>query len=109
MLDWLLALTLVAAAPAPRPHEVDFPIPSPAACDEQFKAFDGNKDGVMSFKEYVDGRWSQLRFVQAPTEAQIRMHKRRYSEQATWADANKDGTLSRAEHRKLCQSGLDGP
>ncbi len=110
MLDLLLALTLVvASAGAPADPKAEFPTPSPTACDKQFSEFDGNRDGALSVKEYVEGRWGQLRFASVPSEADIRMHKRRYTEQAAWADANKDGKLSRAEHRKLCQSGLDGP
>ena len=68
MLDLLLAM-VIAAAPAPPPgaEPVDFPTPAPGVCDKLFSQYDANKDGLLSYKEYADGCWGQLRFAMAPT------------------------------------------
>lgn len=109
MFGCLLVLA-VAAAPAPAPRAVfDFPTPSPADCERLFVAYDVDHNGTLTYKEYADGQWGQLRFAMAPTEAQIRMHMKRYMAQAAVADTNHNGTITRAEHQAFCQSGRSQP
>lgn len=111
----LLTALLLSAAPAiaketppaapPGAERVEFEIPGPsdADCAAQFKRYDANRDGALSYAEYVNGRWGQIRFVQAPSEAEVRSFKHRYEFTARNADKNRDGKLSPAEHRVACK------
>lgn len=105
MIGCLLVLAVAAASPPGGDGIPDFPTPSPVECERWFVQYDADRSGFLSYKEYTDGQWGQLRFAMAPTEAQIRGHKQGYMAQAAVADTNKDRKLSRAEHRAWCQSG----
>ena len=108
------ALSALAVAPAgatePKPGSVPATMPtvSPAVCDKRFVEFDANRDGKLSYKDFADGRFGQLRFAVAPSEAEVRGFKDRYTRLARAADANRDGWLTLLEHRAQCQR-YDGP
>lgn len=98
------AETGTAAKPAPvasaRPAAATSPTPG---CDADFSAFNVTKDVYLSAKEYVDGRWSKVRFIKAPTEAEEKAMKDGFSQEHKAADANGDGKLSLEEFRTTCR------
>lgn len=98
------AQTGTAAKPAPvataQPTSATSPTPG---CDADFSAFNITKDVFLSAKEYVDGRWGQVRFIKAPTEAEEKAMKDGFSEEHRAADANGDGKLSLDEFRTTCR------
>lgn len=98
------AQTGTAAKPAPVPTAQPTSATSPTpGCDADFSAFNITKDVFLSAKEYVDGRWGQVRFIKAPTEAEEKAMKDGFSEEHRAADANGDGKLSLDEFRTTCR------
>ena len=51
---------------------VELPTMPPDACDKQFAEFDADRNGKLSYAEYADGRFGQLRFASAPTEREVK-------------------------------------
>lgn len=88
---------------AAQPASVATPRPATPGCDADFAAFNITKDVYLSDKEYVDGRWSQVRFVKAPTEAEEAAMKDGFRQEARAADADGDGKLSLEEFRTTCR------
>jgi hypothetical protein len=91
--------TGTAAQPAP----VVSAQPATPGCDADFSAFNVTKDTFLSADEYVDGRWGQVRFVKAPTEAEEKAMKDGFRQEHRTADANGDGKLSLDEFRTTCR------
>jgi hypothetical protein len=83
-----------------RPAAATSPTPG---CDADFSAFNITKDTFLSAKEYVDGRWGQVRFIKAPTEAEEKAMKDGFGQEHKAADANGDGKLSLEEFRTTCR------
>ena len=93
-------------APAAQREKAALPQRSAQDCDAQFKLFDANQDGKLTYAEYAQASFDDLRFVRAPTPQEVARHKRQFAAAARAADANQDGWLTLREHRTGCQSGL---
>jgi hypothetical protein len=106
----LLALSLIAgcgggtppADPNALPAETEPVVTATPACDANFKAYDKNADGVMSYDEYIDGEYGKLRFVRAPSEAEVLEMKSLMKQEAEDADQDKNGSVSREEYMDYC-------
>jgi Ca2+-binding EF-hand superfamily protein len=72
------------------------PMPAPD-CESRVKAYDPDADGTISFNDYADARYAELRFVKAPTDDEIRKLKEGFLVDAKKLDVNADGVLSYAE------------
>lgn len=100
-----------AAAPGPRrppsaAEEAPMPGISQAECDKRFAEFDANRDGTLTYQEFANGRFGQLRFAMAPSEREVKGFIAQYTASARKADVNRDGRLTRREHLATC---ADGP
>jgi hypothetical protein len=89
-----------ATAASPRPAAASAPTPG---CDADFSAFNITKDTFLSYDEYVDGRYGQVRFIKAPTEAEEIAMKDGFRQEARAADTNGDNRLSLEEFRTTCR------
>jgi Ca2+-binding EF-hand superfamily protein len=72
------------------------------SCEKEFASFDVNGDGFVSYEEYVNGKWGQLRFVKAPTADEEAKTKAGFKADASKLDGNQDGKLSFEEYAKGC-------
>ena len=90
----------VAPASTPAPEAAATPS---AACLADFDAFNVDKDTMLSYDEYVDGRWGQVRFIQAPTPAEEAGMKEGFRADAKKADHDGDGRLTRTEFGTTCR------
>jgi Ca2+-binding EF-hand superfamily protein len=68
-----------------------------ATAKAEIKRFDLNKNGTLSQMEFVDGRFSQVRFFKAPTAAEVASMKANFAKTFNKLDANKDGALTAQE------------
>jgi hypothetical protein len=59
--------------------------------------FDTNRNGTLSSKEYVDGRFGDMRFIKAPTAAETATLKAGLAKTFAKLDTNKDGQLTAQE------------
>lgn len=79
------------------------PPPADNGCGATFKGWDVDGDGKLTPQEYADGKWSEIRFIQAPTkEEEARMRESFYSEFKS-RDRNGDARLSYDEFVATCQ------
>lgn len=89
------------ASPSASPSPVASQAPA-SACLAAFDAYNTDKDTFVSLDEYVAGRWSDLRFIKAPTAEEETTTKNGFREEARQADKNNDGRLSREEYAATC-------
>ncbi|MFN3429323.1 MAG: hypothetical protein ACK46X_05165 [Candidatus Sericytochromatia bacterium] len=86
-----------ASTPAP-----EAPATPSASCLADFDAFNVEKDTTLSYDEYVNGRWGQVRFIKAPTPAEEAAMKDGFRADARKADQDGDGKLTRTEFGTTC-------
>ncbi len=98
------------ADPSPPPvwagERATIPTMSPADCDKRFTRYDGNRDGKLTYQEFAQGQFGQLRFIHAPSEREVKGFIAQYTASARNADANRDGWLTRREHLATCNHDL---
>ena len=68
-----------------------------SAAATQFRRYDTDKDGFLSQTEFVEGRWGEIRFIRAPTDAEVASMKAGFAQEFKQLDTNHDGKLSFAE------------
>lgn len=73
--------------------------PSPTPVISEFQQFDLDRNGLLSQTEYVEGKWSLIRFFKAPTAAEVRRMKRQLANDFHKADLTRDGWLNAYEYR----------
>lgn len=66
--------------------------------DPDFKAFDLDGNHLLSLREYVQGKWSQIRFFKAPTDQEVRHMKAGFARDFARADLTHDGWLNPYEY-----------
>ena len=74
--------------------------PVVALATAELKKIDTNHDGVLSQAEYVNARFAELRFVKAPTPAEISTVKGSMAKKFDALDTNHDTKLTAAEFAK---------
>lgn len=90
---------------ASRDAAPDLPGLSREECDKRFTEYDANHDGKLTYKEFAEGRFGEIRFASAPSESEVRSFISRYTAIARKADVNHDGHLTRREHLPTCSDG----
>ena len=68
-----------------------------SAAATQFRRYDTDKDGFLSQTEYVEGRWGDIRFIKAPTDAEVANMKAGFAEEFKRLDTDHDGKLTFTE------------
>ena len=82
----------------------------PGTCAKLFASYDTNQDGFVDIAEYAQGRWSELRFIKAPTPDEEKRQRATFEAQAKLYDANGDGKLNLLEFLVICPTnGADAP
>jgi hypothetical protein len=77
------------------------PLAIPAALKITFDRYDLDRDGNLDLTEFVEGRYGELRFVKAPTDAEIASFKVGFAKQFDQLDTDRDLRLSPAEFAKI--------
>lgn len=67
--------------------------------DPDFQAFDLDGNRLLSLTEYVEGKWSLIRFFKAPTDEEVRHMKAGFAQDFQRADLTRDGWLNPYEYR----------
>jgi Ca2+-binding EF-hand superfamily protein len=73
------------------------------ACAAGFKDLDADRDGFLSPEEYVNGKWGQIRFIQAPTKEEEQRMRDSFRSEFKAHDFSGDARLSYDEHAALCK------
>lgn len=68
-----------------------------ATARAEIHRFDTNQNGTLSVKEFVDGRFGDLRFIKAPTATEIAAVKAGLAKTFATLDVSKDGQLTAQE------------
>lgn len=74
-------------------------LPAPTPVMSEFQQFDRDRNHLLSQTEYVEGKWSLIRFFKAPTAAEVRHMKRQLARDFHEADLTRDGWLNAYEYR----------
>jgi hypothetical protein len=90
-----------AAEPGPPP----VPVQTPGTVNdcmlkfarETVARYDLDKNGTLSAAEYADGRNGDIRYVRAPTEAEVASMRQSFVSEFHRLDTNKDGRMTTAE------------
>lgn len=101
--------TAPSATPTATPSAVPSDVPQSTTtvsngCDADFAAFDTDKSGKLNADEYADGRYSQVRFIKAPTADEVAAMKEGFRQEHKAKDADGDGALDLTEFRTTCAS-----
>ncbi|MDB5097104.1 MAG: hypothetical protein JWM80_1525, partial [Cyanobacteria bacterium RYN_339] len=103
--DGLLDQSEVCAAPMP----IDpVPVPKPSTgtgtgqCGSLFDTWDGDGDQTITFDEYADAKWAELKFIKAPSAEDEKATRARFFAEAKQFDANGNGSLDFVEFLKIC-------
>jgi hypothetical protein len=75
----------------------------PTLCDQDFDKFDADESNALSYDEYVNGRYGQIRWFKAPTAKEEADMKATLAAEAKAADENDDQKLSREEYATTCK------
>lgn len=76
--------------------------PAPGDCEGEYKAFDQDGSGALTYDEYAAGRYGQIRFIQAPTQEEAARLIDDFKARAKALDANEDQKLSYEEFSRSC-------
>jgi hypothetical protein len=90
-----------AAEPGPPP----VPVKTPGTVNdcmlklakETITRYDHDKNGTLSEAEYADGRNGDIRYIRAPTDAEVEAMRRSFVIEFQRLDTNKDGQMTAAE------------
>lgn len=83
------------------------PLPQPSGngqCGSLFDTWDADGDQQISFDEYADAKWNELRFLKAPTADEEQATRAKFASEAKQYDANGNGSLDFIEFLKVCPS-----
>lgn len=92
-----LSAALLLAMGAPSLARPAHPAVSPSDA-RAFRVLDANRDGNLSYKEFVAGRMAEVRFVKAPTAREQRQLESQFLREAKELDTNRDGKISPREY-----------
>jgi Ca2+-binding EF-hand superfamily protein len=103
--DGVLDQSEVCQAPTPvdpRPLPAPSASPDSGQCGSLFDTWDADGDQSISFDEYADAKWQELKFIKAPTAEEEAATRARFQAEAKQYDVNGSGNLDFIEFLKVC-------
>lgn len=91
LLAGLTGACSVPAQPAASPSD------AATTASARFLRYDADHSGWLDATEFTDGRYGDVRFIKAPTDAEIASMKAGFVQQFSQWDLNKDQRLTPAE------------